>query len=82
MEQRYRKDYTGEFVISVSTWSEVMKNQQRQWMANPLENQQISNRAAVIGSRIDAEMFDHTILPRHKGGLLANKALQTLVTQS
>ena len=77
MEQRYRKDYTGEFVISVSTWSEVMKNQQRQWMANPLENQQISNRAAVIGSRIDAEMFDHTILPRHKGGLLANKALQT-----
>ena len=77
MEQRYRKDYTGEFVISVSTWSEVMKNQQRQWMANPLENLQISNRAAVIGSRIDAEMFNHTILARHKGGLLANKALQT-----
>ena len=77
MEARYRKDYTGEFVVAKSTWADLMKQQSREWIENSVDNQQISNRAAVIGSRADTEVFDFTRLARHRGGLLAKKSLQT-----
>lgn len=78
--ERYRKDYTGEFVITESIWSGGKKKTKREWIPNPIQNHHISGRAACIGSSVDADQFDYTILTRHKGGLLGAKKLQTYGT--
>jgi hypothetical protein len=77
METRYRTDYAGEFVITESRWTGGKKIEKREWIANPIENQHISGRAACIGSSIDQYKFDYTRLERHRGGLLGSKKLQT-----
>lgn len=75
--ERYRKDYTGEFIIANTLWSGGRKRVQREWMPNPIENHHISGRAACIGSAVDLDKFDFTVLPKHKGGLLGSVKLQT-----
>jgi hypothetical protein len=77
MTPQYRRDYAGEFVILNSTWSGGRKQQQREWIANPIENHHISGRAACIGSAFDRPQFDYTRLQTHRGGLLGSKKLQT-----
>lgn len=74
---KYRTDYTGEFLITQSTWSAGKKHQTREWITNPIENQHISGRAVCIGGNHDMEQFDYTRLERHRGGLLGSKKLQT-----
>lgn len=74
---RYRKDYPGEFVLLESKFVNGRKEQKREWIENPIQNEHISGRAAVIGSRNDLDKFDYHILQRHKGGLFGSKRLQT-----
>jgi hypothetical protein len=74
---RYRSDYEGEFIITQSVWSAGKKQQTREWVTNPIENQHISGRAVCIASEHDSIAFDHTRLQRHRGGLLGSKKLQT-----
>lgn len=75
--ERYRKDYTGEFIILNTSWSGGKKRTRREWMPNPVENHHISGRAACIASTVDQVEFDFTMLQKHKGGLLGSKKLQT-----
>lgn len=77
MQARYRADYPGEFVVLETRWEGGKKQEIREWVANPIENHHISGRAACIGSNFDLYQFDHTILQRHRGGLLGSKKLQT-----
>jgi hypothetical protein len=77
MQAHYRKDYTGEFIVTQSVWSGGKKRQKREWVANPIENQHISGRAVCIVSNHDSSQFDHTRLQHHRGGLLGSKKLQT-----
>lgn len=53
------------------------KHETREWIPNPILNQHISGRAAVIGSDIDLGKFDYSRLRRHRGGLLGSRRLQT-----
>jgi hypothetical protein len=78
--QRFRKDYTGEFIITNTAWAGGRKRTQREWLPNLIENHHISGRAACIGSAADGSRFDFTILQKHKGGLLGSKKLQTYGT--
>lgn len=75
--ERYRKDYTGEFVITKTAWSGGKKRTTREWIPNTIENNHISNRAVCIGSTSELDQFDVKILERHKGGLLGGLKLQT-----
>lgn len=75
--KRYRTDYLGEFVLTETRWQGGTKHQHREWVPNPVQNQHVSGRAAVIGSDIDRSKFDYTRLGRHRGGLLGCKRLQT-----
>lgn len=77
IEQRFRKDYPGEFVILQTRWKDGKKEQIREWVENPIENQHISGRAAVIGTDVDRHHFDYERLQRHRGGLLSRKKFQT-----
>ena len=49
MSERYRTEYDGEFVIVSNIVKEGKKLQEREWIENPIKNQHISGRAAVIG---------------------------------
>lgn len=77
IQANYRTDYAGEFVVVETRWSGGKKQQQREWVPNPIENHHISGRAACIGSSLDKDRFDYTRLQRHRGGLLGSKKLQT-----
>ena len=80
IENRYRRDYSGEFVITQTRMVDGRSEQTREWIPNAIENYHISGRAAVIGSRLDHERFRHQRLERHRGGLLGKKRLQTYGT--
>jgi hypothetical protein len=75
--RRFRRDYPGEFVLLETRFAGGQKSQKREWVPNPIVNQHISGRAAVIGSDTDRKKFDYTRLRRHRGGLLGSKRLQT-----
>ncbi len=74
---RYRRDYPGEFVILRTTFRGGQKLQEREWVNNPIENQHVSGRAAVIASLDHLSKFDPERLQRHRGGLHGNLRLQT-----
>ena len=85
MEARYRQDYPGEFVIVNTIWEGGKRTEQREWIANPIDNQHISGRAVCIGSQDSMqspypEGIDYKILQRHRGGLLGSLKLQTYGT--
>lgn len=77
MQPRYRTDYPGEFVILTTRWRQGRKDEEREWIPNPIENHHISGRAACIGSNADQHTFNYTRLQNHRGGLLGSKKLQT-----
>jgi hypothetical protein len=81
MIERYRKDYEGEYVITSINWSGGIKQENREWISNPIENQHISGRAAVLGSSIHRNAVDSTfnikLIESHHGGLLGQDRLQT-----
>jgi hypothetical protein len=77
MQERYRSDYDGEFVILNTSYQGGQKIQEREWVANPIENQYISSRAAIIGQGASREAFNIKHIEDHRGGLLGSKRLQT-----
>jgi hypothetical protein len=82
MLQQFRRDYTGEYVISKTTFRNGIKIQDREWLPNPVLNEQISQRAAVIISDQDKKKFDINCLARHRGGLLGRRKLQSYGTSN
>ena len=84
MSERYRTDYDGEFVIISNTIKDGKKHQEREWIDNPIENQHISGRAAVIGhgdsrytTKLHGKFHLHNHIERHAGGHLSRKRLQS-----
>jgi hypothetical protein len=77
MLEKYREDYAGEHILVKTTFQGGKKTEQREWMENPITNQHISGRAAVISSNVDYSQFNLKHLQNHRGGLLGTKRLQT-----
>ena len=77
IQERYRSDYPGEFVILRTRLENGKKVQDREWIENPVENQHISSRAAVIIGDIKSNCYKESNLERHKGGHLGKIKLQT-----
>jgi len=79
IQQKFRKDYPGEFIVLQVRYVDGKKQEIREWVENPIQNDHMK-RAAVIGTNLDRHFFDYSKLERHRGGLLASKKLQTYVT--
>jgi len=84
MLERYRTEYDGEFVIVENRVSGGKKYQQREWIDNPIENQHISGRAAVIGNgqsryntKFHGKLNLKTKIEEHSGWHLGRKRLQS-----
>ncbi len=80
MKAMHRRDYSGEFIVVETKWANGLKEEKREWVANPIENHHISGRAAVIVSDADRDQFDYARLQKHRGGLLGKKRLQTYIS--
>jgi hypothetical protein len=76
MLARHRTEYDGEFILTKTIFRNGIKEQTREWVANPISNQHISGRAAVLGNDTDKTLFDYRILQNHTGGLMGSKRLQ------
>lgn len=80
MQEIYRKDYDGEYVVLNTKIEGGKRVTEKEWVDNPIENQHISGRAAVIASGESRGDYDVTRLQYHRGGLLGRKKLQTYGT--
>lgn len=80
IQEIYRADYDGEYVVLNTKIEAGKKIIEKEWVDNPIQNQHISGRAAVIASGESRLAFDVTQLERHRGGLLGSKKLQTYGT--
>ena len=74
---RFRTDYTGEFVVIKTTFRNGIKEQEREWVANPTPADETLNRAAVIGVGKSRSVFKWWKLQDHNGGLLGSNKLKT-----
>jgi len=83
MPTRYRTEYDGEFVIINNTVKDGKKHQEREWIDNPITNQHISGRAAIIGngnSRFQNRTTGFNLkskIEQHAGWHLGRKRLQS-----
>jgi len=74
--ERYRSDYDGEFVIVNTVFKNGKKEQEREWVENPIKNKHMG-RATCVANGSSTKNFNFKTLEDHKGGLLASKAMQT-----
>ena len=80
MQELYRKDYEGEFIVTKSIIRGGKKIQDKEWIENPIQNQHISGRAVCIADGESRSQFPIGRLEDHKGGLLGRLRLQTYGT--
>lgn len=73
--ERYRSDYEGEFVVVNTVFKDGKKEQEREWVENPIKNKHMG-RATCIANGPSTENFKFHTLEDHKGGLLGSKAMQ------
>ena len=81
IEKRYKNDYDGEFVIIKTTFKDGKKEQEREWIDNPIENTSLNNRACCIDDGHSIQKFPMTRLENHRGGLLSRDKMQLYSSQ-
>ena len=80
MEERYRSDYEGEFIVTKSVIRGGKKIQDKEWIENPIQNQHISGRAVCIADGESRSKFPIHRLQNHQGGLLGKLRIQSYGT--
>lgn len=77
LKKWYRKDYQGENIVTDLVHSDKQWSVTKEWIGNSVVNNQISNKACVIGNGISRKSFDVNAVLNHFGGLLSREKLQT-----
>jgi len=81
ISRHYRSDYDGEFVITNTLFVNGIKEQEREWVDNPITNKHVSNRATCIADGPSIEGFLLNRLENHVGGLLGSLSMQVYGVQ-
>jgi hypothetical protein len=74
--KKYREDYTGEDIITERKYQNGVWADTYETVPNAITNNQISDRAVIIGNAPTRLEFDLNIL-KHPSGLLGDKTVQT-----
>ena len=77
LSKRYRKSYIGEEIIQERVFDGGKWNSVTEHVPNNVINNQISNRAVVLGNGPTRALFDVRHLLKHRSGLLGDKTLQS-----
>jgi hypothetical protein len=67
MEERYRNDYEGEFVIVGVKMVNGKKQQEREFVENPIQIKSISGRATCVSNGVSSTQFQIDRLMLHHG---------------
>ena len=81
IEEHYRSDYEGEFVIINTIFKDGKKEQEREWIENPISNVHDSDRATCIADGTSIDGFLLSSLEGHRGGLLGSLSMQVYGVQ-
>jgi hypothetical protein len=79
VDEVYRKDYDGEFVVTGLTIKNGKREQTREWIDNPITVNSISGRAVCVSNGAGSEQFNLQSLTS-KHGLLNSLALNVYAT--
>lgn len=82
MQERYRKDYDGELVVTSVRYIDGKRDYNKEWIANPLELESISGRATCVTDSESLDGFHIKRLQNHHGGLLGTLALHVYATDA
>jgi hypothetical protein len=77
IKKSYRADYQGEDIITNAILVNGQWQYEKEHIPTNIFNNQISNRALVIGNGLHRKNFNLDLVANHKGGLLGAGALQT-----
>jgi hypothetical protein len=77
IEKLYRSNYVGEDVITNMTYTGGSWEYSREKISNGIINNQISNKAIIIGNGTSRLGMNLNLIKNHRGGLLASGALQS-----
>lgn len=77
IKQLYRKDYAGEEIVTEMSHIDNSWRITKEFIPNAIINNQISNRAVVIGNGPSRKQFNMKALFNNIGGLLGTKKFQT-----
>ena len=79
IEEQYRTEYEGEFVVTGIHYKNGKKEQTREWIDNPLDLKSISGRAVCVSDGLTVDDFNLSrLMARH--GLLNTLALHVYGT--
>ena len=78
MEKLFRRDYTGEFVVHLTTKNKGQVDQVRDWIPNTI-NEHHTGHALVFGNGTSRQTYpaNFNLFSQHRGGLHASKKLTT-----
>jgi hypothetical protein len=77
LKKLFRATYQGEEVVTDLVHTNQQWKPSKEWIPNSVINNQISNRACVIGNGISRKEFNTKVVMNQFGGLLAREKLQT-----
>lgn len=76
MQRLYRKDYTGEFVVTKRTYENNLVTEDRTWVPNSIINSH-TGHAVIFGNGQSIRDFDIKPIFTHIGGLRGHKRVET-----
>lgn len=74
--KQYRTEYAGEFVITSTIFRAGKKEQEREWVENPIQNKSTNHRACCIAPGPSTKLFPLVHLANHSGGLHSVNKMQ------
>jgi len=77
LQKLYRSSYVGETITTEMRHSGGRWDMETEFVPNSVINNQISNKAVIIGNGVSRKGFPLNPIQQHKGGLLAAGAIQS-----
>jgi len=74
--RQYRTEYSGEFVITKTVFKNGKKEQDREWIENPIDVSSTSKRACCIVPHSSMHVPSLKQIEKHPGGLLGRDKMQ------
>lgn len=77
IQQRYRKDYTGEFLIYNVSLDDGTYSEEREWVPNTIQNDKHYGTALIIGNGISRKNYNLARIAKHRTGIGGVNRMQT-----
>lgn len=77
LKQLFRKNYSGEDIITNLTYENSKWNSESEYMPNQINNLQVSNRAVILGNGPSRSLIDLDLIKNNRAGIRGRLKLQS-----